>query len=135
MSALLVICCSILSTACFIIAIITKSPIEMLISITFIIVAIIIFSLKQIKDRLGYLILTGTFFVFLLSRTYSRALLGLNLEEYFGNTEVYRSLLYYDISLFALFIGELLFSSNKKIRITISRSIKIGKNKCNEVFD
>lgn len=90
---------------------------DILIAIPFIIAAIVLYSMKKIEERLGYLILACTIFVFLLSRTYSRVMSGQKPEQYFSDVDVYRSLYYITLSLITLLIGEMIFSSSRGVRI------------------
>lgn len=109
--------CILVGTAYLAFAALFQQPSDILIAIPFIIAAIILYSIKKIEERLGYLILAGTIFVFLLSRTYSRVMSGQKLEQYFSDADVYKSLFYITISLVSLLIGEMIFSSSRGVRI------------------
>lgn len=99
----------------FIWAVMQSSPYIMLVTIAFFIIATLVYSGMHIEARFGHFILIGTIFIFLLSRTYYRALSGLKLEPYFSDDEVYRSLLYICISIITIFFFEMIFASSRRI--------------------
>lgn len=92
-----------------------ENPYTLLVAVAFVLAAIIIYSLDMKNSRMGYLIFACSVFAFLLSRTFSNALRGLPLEEYFKDQMSYKSILCIITSLYALYVGEHLFASKRML--------------------